>query len=108
MKYLCCDDGNIKNNEQSCNFTERQQLLQTEKWSRSESCTRIKMRNSKIFKEIVSLLYWTMLAACTVGPGTVVTCARAGAEFDLNLIWALIFASILSYTLQEGEKIIFP
>ena len=66
-----------------------------------------KMTNSKIFKEIVSLLYWTMLAACTVGPGTVVTCARAGAEFDLNLIWALIFASILSYTLQEGVKIIF-
>jgi len=48
------------------------------------------------------MLYWTMLAACTVGPGTVVTCARAGAEYDLSLIWALIFASILAYTLQEG------
>lgn len=57
---------------------------------------------SGVFKEIVSLLYWTMLAACTVGPGTVVTCARAGAEFQLNLIWALIFASLLAYTLQEG------
>ena len=56
----------------------------------------------KVLKEILSLLYWTMLAACTVGPGTVVTCARAGAEFQLNLIWALIFASILAYTLQEG------
>ena len=40
--------------------------------------------------------------ACTVGPGTVVTCARAGAEFELNLTWALIFASILAYILQEG------
>jgi len=48
------------------------------------------------------MLYWTMLAACTVGPGTVVTCARAGAEYDLSLIWALIFASALAYTLQEG------
>ena len=57
---------------------------------------------SGVFKEIMSLLYWTMLAACTVGPGTVVTCARAGAEFQLNLIWALIFASLLAYTLQEG------
>ena len=48
------------------------------------------------------MMYWTMLAACTVGPGTVVTCARAGAEYDLSLIWALVFASTLAYTLQEG------
>jgi len=48
------------------------------------------------------MLYWTMLAACTVGPGTVVTCARAGAEYNLSLIWALVFASILAFTLQEG------
>lgn len=61
----------------------------------------VEMANG-IVKEILSLLYWTMLAACTVGPGTVVTCARAGAEFQLNLIWALIFASLLAYTLQEG------
>ena len=57
---------------------------------------------SKVMQEAASLLYWTMLAACTVGPGTVVTCARAGAEFDLQLIWALLFASLLAYTLQEG------
>jgi len=60
------------------------------------------MATNKVIKEVLSLLYWTMLAACTVGPGTVVTCARAGAEFELNLIWALIFASLLAYTLQEG------
>jgi len=52
--------------------------------------------------ELLSLLYWTMLAACTVGPGTVVTCARAGAEFQLQLVWVLIFASLLAYILQEG------
>eukprot|EP00092_Neocalanus_flemingeri_P007784 GFUD01008404.1.p1 GENE.GFUD01008404.1~~GFUD01008404.1.p1 ORF type:complete len:574 (-),score=113.54 GFUD01008404.1:1319-3040(-) len=55
-----------------------------------------------VWTEVANMLYWTMLAACTVGPGTVVTCARAGAEYDLSLIWALIFASILAYTLQEG------
>lgn len=54
-------------------------------------------------KEILSLLTWSMLAACTVGPGTVVTCARAGSEQGLNLIWALIFATVLAYTLQEGS-----
>jgi len=57
---------------------------------------------SKLVKEVISMLYWSMLAACTVGPGTVVTCARAGAEFELSLIYVLIFASVLAYTLQEG------
>jgi len=51
---------------------------------------------------VASILYWMMLAACTVGPGTVVTCARAGAEFDLSLLWALVFATILAFILQEG------
>ena len=55
-----------------------------------------------ILKETLNLLYWTMLAATTVGPGTVVSCARAGAEYKLDLIWALSFGSILAYTLQEG------
>jgi len=60
------------------------------------------MKLGNIWTEVSEMLYWTMLAACTVGPGTVVTCARAGAEYDLHLIWALVFASILAYTLQEG------
>jgi len=47
-------------------------------------------------------LYWTMLAACTVGPGMVVTCARAGAEYKLHLIWPLIIASIFAYVSLEG------
>ena len=60
------------------------------------------MFHNKIIAEVGALLYWTMLAACTVGPGTVVTCARAGAEYGYQLTWALIFASILAFTLQEG------
>ena len=60
------------------------------------------MCNQSVIKETLNLLYWTMLAATTVGPGTVVTCARAGAEYELNLIWAVIFASVLAYTLQES------
>lgn len=56
-----------------------------------------------ILREFASMLYWTMLAACTVGPGTVVTCARAGSEYGLSLIWALVFASLLAYTLQDCQ-----
>merc|ERR1711892_1176190 len=61
-----------------------------------------KRMSSKFVKEVFSMLYWTMLAACTVGPGTVVTCSRAGAEFGLNLIWALVVAALIAFTLQEG------
>ena len=61
-----------------------------------------RMKLVSVWKETANLLYWTMLAACTVGPGTVVTCARAGSEYDLSLIWALLFASVLAFTLQEG------
>ena len=60
----------------------------------------INFHTSRIVKEILSLLYWSMLAACTVGPGTVVTCARAGAEFQLSLIYVLVFASMMAYILQ--------
>ena len=57
----------------------------------------------KGLNEVLSLLFWTMLAAGTVGPGTVVTCARAGAEYQLQLIWPLIFATYMAYTLLEGS-----
>ena len=57
-----------------------------------------------VIDEVVSLLYWSMLAACTIGPGTVVTCARAGAEHGLALVWALVFASILAFILQVGSN----
>jgi len=42
-----------------------------------------------------------MLSANTIGPGTVVVCARAGTEYGLSLLWTLVFATGLSYTLQE-------
>ena len=60
------------------------------------------MKWNKLRKEISSLLYWTMLSACTVGPGTVVCCSRAGAEYGSTLGWTLIVASLLAYTLNEG------
>ncbi len=59
---------------------------------------------SRVVREVLSLLYWSMLAACTVGPGTVVTCARAGAEFQLSLIYVLVFAPGMAYILQVGQS----
>ena len=61
------------------------------------------MQKIGIMREVGALLYWSMLAACTVGPGTVVTCARAGAEYGLHLSWALFVASILAYIMLEAS-----
>jgi Mn2+/Fe2+ NRAMP family transporter len=55
-----------------------------------------------IVKEIKMLLFWSMLAASTVGPGTVVVCAKAGTDFGLSLVWAMFIASVVAYTLQEA------
>ena len=61
------------------------------------------MYGVKVMREVGALLYWSMLAACTVGPGTVVTCARAGAEYGMHLSWALFIASILAYVMLEAS-----
>ena len=61
------------------------------------------MYEVRIVREVGALLYWSMLAACTVGPGTVVTCARAGAEYGMDLTWALFIASILAYIMLEAS-----
>ena len=43
-------------------------------WTTVNLCPR--MNNTRLCSELLSLLYWAMLAANTIGPGTVVTCAR--------------------------------
>eukprot|EP00035_Acanthoeca_spectabilis_P010238 m.181345 g.181345 ORF g.181345 m.181345 type:complete len:540 (+) comp14963_c0_seq2:2063-3682(+) len=52
-------------------------------------------------REGVSLLKWSCLAACTIGPGTVVVCAKAGADFKLHLIWTVVLASFVAFVLQK-------
>jgi NRAMP (natural resistance-associated macrophage protein)-like metal ion transporter len=53
--------------------------------------------------EVCLLLKWAMLSATTIGPGTVVISAKAGAEYDLRLVWALVVASFVAFVLTEGS-----
>ena len=53
-------------------------------------------------KEVSNALYWSMLAATTVGPGTVVVASNIGADFDFELVWVIYIASCVAFTLQEG------
>jgi Mn2+/Fe2+ NRAMP family transporter len=46
-------------------------------------------------------VFWAILSAAFVGPGTVATCARAGSEFGTSLLWALLFSVIACFVLQE-------
>ena len=52
--------------------------------------------------KILGYLSWAMLAASTVGPGSVIVCSKAGADFKLNLIWCLIIACCVAYILLEA------
>ena len=42
--------------------------------------------------EVTDLLHWSMLAASTIGPGTIIVCSKAGADYGLDLLWALLLA----------------
>jgi manganese transport protein len=51
---------------------------------------------------IVSVLFWSVLAAAFIGPGTVTTCALAGHDFGYALGWALAFSTVACIVLQEA------
>lgn len=55
----------------------------------------------------INILFWSILSAAFIGPGTVTTAASAGAEFGYTLIWALIFSTIACYVLQEAAARIY-
>lgn len=44
-----------------------------------------------------------VVAAAFLGPGTVTTAARAGSGYGLQLLWALVFATLACYILQEAS-----
>ena len=52
-------------------------------------------------KNISSVVLWSVISAAFIGPGTVTTAASAGALFQLNLLWAVVFSTIACIILQE-------
>ncbi|MEM9884651.1 MAG: Nramp family divalent metal transporter [Bacteroidota bacterium] len=49
-----------------------------------------------------SVLFWSLVSAAFIGPGTVTTAAKAGANYGLTLIWALLFSTLATIVLQEA------
>ncbi len=51
---------------------------------------------------ILQILFWSVISAAFIGPGTITTAASSGTKFGFNLLWALIFSTIACLTLQEA------
>jgi Mn2+/Fe2+ NRAMP family transporter len=54
-------------------------------------------------QRLLNILFWSVISAAFIGPGTVATAASAGAGFGYTLIWALIFSTAACYILQEAS-----
>lgn len=61
------------------------------------------MAKTVSFKQgLMSVLFWSIISAAFIGPGTVTTASKAGAGFQLDLLWALCFSIIATILLQEA------
>lgn len=48
------------------------------------------------------IIFWSVISAAFIGPGTVTTAASSGANFGLSLLWALTFSTFACFLLQEA------
>ena len=53
-------------------------------------------------KRILNILFWSVVSAAFIGPGTITTAAKSGAAFGTNLLWALLFSTLACLLLQEA------
>ena len=53
-------------------------------------------------KRLLNILFWSVISAAFIGPGTVTTAAKAGAEYGYQLLWALLFSTVACIVLQEA------
>lgn len=44
---------------------------------------------------------WSVISAAFIGPGTVTTAVTAGSQFQLQLLWTVLFATLACVVLQE-------
>jgi len=54
-------------------------------------------------KRLLNILFWSVIAAAFIGPGTVTTAASAGAGFGFSLLWTLVFSTLACVVLQEAS-----
>ncbi|HVS02573.1 MAG TPA: divalent metal cation transporter [Thermoanaerobaculia bacterium] len=55
-----------------------------------------------LLQHVLSILFWSIISAAFIGPGTVTTAAAAGASHGYALLWALLFSTLATLALQEA------
>jgi len=53
-------------------------------------------------KQILNILFWSVISAAFIGPGTITTAASSGASYGTALLWALLFSTLACLLLQEA------
>ena len=51
--------------------------------------------------KLSSVILWSVISAAFIGPGTITTAVSAGSLFKLDLLWAVVFATVACIMLQE-------
>jgi Mn2+/Fe2+ NRAMP family transporter len=54
-------------------------------------------------QRLLQILFWSVISAAFIGPGTVTTAASSGARFGYALLWALLFSTVACLVLQEAS-----
>ncbi len=52
---------------------------------------------------LLNILFWAVLSAAFIGPGTITTAASAGSGYGFTLLWALAFSTVACVILQEAS-----
>lgn len=60
--------------------------------------------NDKRHIKLYQVLFWSVITAAFIGPGTVTTALKSGALYKLDLLWAVLFSIIACYVLQEAAS----
>ncbi len=58
---------------------------------------------NKLKARILNILFWSVVSAAFIGPGTVTTCTKAGAVYQFDLLWAMVFSTFACLLLQEAS-----
>ena len=57
----------------------------------------------RALERFLSVLFWSVIPAAFIGPGTVTTCITAGASHGTALLWALTFSTVACVALQQAS-----
>ena len=63
----------------------------------------MKKKYKNIKQRILNVLFWSIISAAFIGPGTVATMSKAGVYFHYDLMWTIVFSIIACLVLQEAS-----